>query len=151
MEKNHFVAVAGVVTNDNDEVLLIKSPQRGWEFPGGMVEPGESLQEALIREIFEEAGIMVEINGFIGICKNVQSDSVAIDFCCKYLSGNLTPSEESLEVKWFPVKDAVSMMGNPLYEKRMRDMISSNPNMYCSAWTKRPFKFVIDEEYKIGL
>jgi len=41
MEKNHFVAVAGIVTSEENIVLLIKNPQRGWEFPGGMIEPGE--------------------------------------------------------------------------------------------------------------
>jgi 8-oxo-dGTP diphosphatase len=44
MEKNHFVSVAGITTNEKNEVLLIKHPQRGWEFPGGMVEPGENRQ-----------------------------------------------------------------------------------------------------------
>jgi len=57
MEKNHLVAVGGFITNEKKEVLLIKSPLRGWEFPGGMVEPGESLTEALIREVKEVRGI----------------------------------------------------------------------------------------------
>ena len=61
MNYTHFVSVAGLVTNDNGEVLLIKSPRRGWEYPGGMVEPGETLQDALLREVKEEAGIDVEI------------------------------------------------------------------------------------------
>jgi hypothetical protein len=34
MDRNHFVSVAGLVLNDNNEVLLVKSPLRGWEFPG---------------------------------------------------------------------------------------------------------------------
>ena len=53
------------------DVLLIKSLLRGWEYPGGMVEPGETFQEALLREVKEETGVTVEITGFIGICKNV--------------------------------------------------------------------------------
>ena len=59
MEKNHFVSVAGITVNDSNEVLAYRNnPQRGWEFPGGMVEQGESLQEALKREIFEESGMV---------------------------------------------------------------------------------------------
>ena len=89
-----------------------------------MVEPGETLQEALKREIFEETGVNIEITGFIGVCKNVQLDSVAIDFCCKYISGKPTPSNESLKVEWFPIDKVVGMMENPLYEKRMQNMVS---------------------------
>ena len=80
MNYTHFVSVAGLVCNENEEILLIKSPWRGWEYPGGMVEPGETFQEALIREIKEEAGVDVEITGFIGLCKNIEKDIVNIDF-----------------------------------------------------------------------
>ena len=80
MNYTHFVSVAGLVCNENEEILLIKSPWRGWEYPGGMVEPGETFQEALIREIKEEAGVDVKITGFIGLCKNIEKDIVNIDF-----------------------------------------------------------------------
>lgn len=53
MNYTHFVSVAALVVNEKNEVLLINSPKRGWEYPGGMVEPHESLQEALIREVLE--------------------------------------------------------------------------------------------------
>ena len=94
MNQTHFVSVAGLVSNDNGEILLINSPRRGWEYPGGMVEPGETFQDALIREIKEEAGVDVEITGFIGLCKNVEKDVVNIDFACRYLGGELTTSSE---------------------------------------------------------
>ena len=87
MNYTHFVSVAGLVTNDCGDILLIKSPRRGWEYPGGMVEPGETFQDALLREIKEEAGIDVEITGFIGLCKNVEKDVVNIDFVCKAVGG----------------------------------------------------------------
>ncbi|MBL4937859.1 NUDIX hydrolase [Clostridium sp. YIM B02515] len=151
MYKNHFVSVAGLVTNEKDEVLLVKSPRRGWEFPGGMVEPGESLQEALIREIFEESGIYVTITGFIGVYKNIKSDIVNIDFCCKYKSGIPATSEESLEVDWFHMDEVIKMMGNPLYETRITNMLSKNHNIFCYAFKKDPFSFEVTDEFKVGL
>ena len=66
VEYTHFVSIAGLVCNDKNEILLLRSPHRGWEYPGGMVEPGEALQDALIREIKEETGVDVEITDIFG-------------------------------------------------------------------------------------
>ena len=96
MEKNHFVSVAALVVNDDGRILLVKSPWRGWEYPGGLVEPGETFCEALHREVREEAGVEIEIAGFVGICKNVERDVVNIDYVARYVSGRLTTSEKAL-------------------------------------------------------
>jgi hypothetical protein len=47
----HIVAVAGLVTDARERVLMIRSPRRDWEFPGGQVEGGESLTDALRRKV----------------------------------------------------------------------------------------------------
>lgn len=122
MEYTHFVSVAGLVRNDKDEILLLKSPNRGWEYPGGMVEPGEALQDALIREIKEETGVDVEITGFIGVCKNIQKDVVNIDFSCKYTGGELATGDESLDVKWVSRDEALELVTYPLTKKRLENM-----------------------------
>lgn len=51
----NIVASDGVITNNRDEVLLVKNPRKGWEYPGRIIEPGETLPQGLIREIKEEA------------------------------------------------------------------------------------------------
>ena len=96
-----------------------------------MVEPGETFQEALIREIKEEAGIDVEITGYIGLCKNVEKDIVNIDFSCKYISGELTTSNESSEVKWVKKEDALDMVTFPLTRKRLEKMLSESDKVNC--------------------
>ncbi|KIL43202.1 ADP-ribose pyrophosphatase [Jeotgalibacillus campisalis] len=63
----HFVSAATIVLNDQKEILLIKGPKRGWEMPGGIVEEGESLKDAAIRETKEESGIDIEVLKFCGI------------------------------------------------------------------------------------
>ena len=40
-----------VVLNNEDKILLIKSPLRGWEIPGGQIENGETIREGVIREV----------------------------------------------------------------------------------------------------
>lgn len=146
---NHFVAVGGFVTNNKNLVLLIKSPLRGWEFPGGMVESGESLPEALIREIKEESGVTVFVKNIIGIYKNIEKDILNIDFGCVFESGTLTISDESLEVGWFSPKEAAKLITDPLCKERFSNMISHNSKMFCNSFTKSPFRFTETIEFPI--
>lgn len=150
MEYTHFVSVAGLVINECDEILLIKSPWRGWEYPGGMVEPGETLQDALIREIKEEAGVDVEITGFVGICKNVEKDIVNIDFVCRYKSGQLKTSNESTEVKWVSVSEALDMVNFPLTKKSLETMLSTQKEVCCFGFNKEPFAVVAEDNLRVG-
>lgn len=53
----HIVTVSGLIENDEGKILLEKAPDRGWEVPGGQVEAGETLIDALKREVKEETGI----------------------------------------------------------------------------------------------
>lgn len=76
---------------------------------------------------------------------------VFIDFCCKYESGVPVTSEESLEAAWFSMNEVIQMMENPLYKTRITNMLSKNANVFCYAFEKEPFSFVITDEFKIGL
>lgn len=150
MNYTHFVSVAGLVTNDKGRILLIKSPRRGWEYPGGMVEPGETFQDALLREIKEEAGVDVEITGFIGLCKNVEKDVVNIDFACKAVGGQLATSDESTEVMWVDKEDALNMVTFPLTRKRLENMLSENEQVNCFCFKREPFEVVCEDCYNVG-
>ena len=150
MNYTHFVSVAGLVTNDDGDILLINSPRRGWEYPGGMVEPGETFQEALIREIREEAGVEVEITSFIGLCKNIEKDVVNIDFSCSYLRGELATSNESSEVMWVKKEDALDMVTFPLTRKRLQNMLSESDKVNCFCFKREPFEIVAEDNFDVG-
>ena len=109
----HFISVAGLVYK-GDEVLLIKSKRRGWEIPGGVVEQGEDIISGLKRKIFEESGIVVEPEKFVGLYQRLNTKDgygplegmilppvVILTFICKYIDGNENVSGESIEVGWF--------------------------------------------------
>ena len=150
MSYNHKVSVAAMVTNDKGEILLVNSPWRGWEYPGGLIEPGETFQQALRREIREEAGVEVEIERFVGICKNVGMDIVNIDFTARYVSGELTVSEESTEVKWFTPEAALEAITFPLTKKRLMNMLSGDNAAHLFGFCRDPFTVYDDEVFPVG-
>jgi 8-oxo-dGTP diphosphatase len=103
-----IVGVGGIVFR-KDEVLLIKrgkEPGYGqWSIPGGAVRLGESLQEALVREILEETHLEVEVVALVKVLDRVSRDRqgrvayhyVLVDFLCKNLSGSLRPDSDALD------------------------------------------------------
>lgn len=106
----HIVSAATIVFNNEGEVLLIKGPRRGWEMPGGQVEEGESLKDAAIRETKEESGIDIEITKFCGIFQNVEGSICNTLFLGKAIGGEPTTCDESLEVGFFPIDQALEMV-----------------------------------------
>jgi len=151
MEHNHLVSVAAMVYNDRGEILLVNSPWRGWEYPGGLIEPGETFETALRREIREEAGVEVEIERFVGICKNVKRDIVNIDFVCRYVGGELTTSEESTEVIWAAPEKAMELITFPLTRKRLKNMLSGDQKAHFFGFSRENgFEVVEDFASPVG-
>lgn len=126
----HIVSAATIVLNDNNELLLIKGPRRGWEMPGGQVEEGESLKEAAIRETKEESGIDVEVLKFCGIFQNVNRSICNTLFLAKPVGGEFTTSSESLDVGFFPAEQALEMVKNGNFRERIE---------YCLDESRHPF------------
>ena len=109
----HIVAVGGIVENEEQEILLVKTIHGGWVFPGGQVEVGENLMDALYREVYEESGIDILIVNLIGIYSNTgmykwldgKTDvptKVMMDFICQPIGGELAVSEETTIVDGLP-------------------------------------------------
>lgn len=94
----------GIVLNENGELLLVKRRDYPvWTLPGGGIDDGETPEQAVVREIFEESGFTTKITKTIGVYdrKNTRASFV---FQCKILSGKPTTSKESKAVEFFPLK-----------------------------------------------
>jgi 8-oxo-dGTP diphosphatase len=126
----HIVSAAAIVVNDNNEILLINGPRRGWEMPGGQVEEGESLSQAAIRETKEESGIDIEIIKFCGIFQNVGNSICNTLFLAKPIGGEPIRTSESLESAFFPIVEAL----NKVKWKDFRQRIE-----YCLRSEMHPF------------
>lgn len=114
----HIVAVDGIVENENGEILIVKDSYKGiYTFPGGQVEVGENLIDALTREVKEETGADIEVKKLICVSSNTGTHQghsgyglvptkVMFGFTCNYLGGELCTSNETSETVWV-LKDKV--------------------------------------------
>jgi 8-oxo-dGTP diphosphatase len=141
----HIVAVGGLVRNGAGEVLLVRTPLRGWEFPGGQVEVGESLIDALKREVEEEAGVQVRVGALAGVYTNVTPPTkVMFGFLCEWVAGAPTTSEESLESAWFAPDEATRLVTYGAYPDRLRDLLEFSGRPVYRVYASRPYR-VFDE------
>lgn len=122
----HVVSAAAIVLNEKNELLLIKGPRRGWEMPGGQVEEGESLTDAVIRETKEESGIDIEVLKFCGIYQNIEGSICNTLFLGKPVGGELTTSPESLEVGFFKLEEALEMVTWNNFRQRIEYCLDEN-------------------------
>src|ERR1022692_3156219 len=109
---NPLVGVGAVIVQDH-RVLLIRRgtpPLLGeWSLPGGVLECGETLREAVVREAREETGLAVESGAMLGVYERVirgeqervRYHYVLIDFLCRPLSGDLRAGSDAADVRWF--------------------------------------------------
>jgi len=104
------VGVGGVLIRDG-RVLLIrrgKEPLRGrWVIPGGTVELGETLEQALVREMAEETGLEVTPGELLTVFDRIQREEggvryhyVIVDFLCSYVSGEARAASDAAAVAW---------------------------------------------------
>ena len=107
-----LVGVGAVIVQDQ-RVLLIRrgqAPLLGeWSLPGGVLECGETLREAVVREAREETGLVVETGEMLGVYERViRGDDgrvryhyVLIDFLCRPAGGELEAASDAADVRWF--------------------------------------------------
>jgi 8-oxo-dGTP diphosphatase len=102
----------GAVVLDGDRVVLVKranEPLIGeWSLPGGAVDVGETLEEAIRREVREETGLDVEVGPIVDVLDRIRYDPdgrvkfhyVLVDFLCRPTGGELRCASDAAEAVW---------------------------------------------------
>lgn len=101
---------------DDDRLLLIRrghGPAAGeWSVPGGRVEAGELLAEAVVREVREETALEVVCDALIGWVERLTDTAhyVILDFRCELLDdGEPVAGDDAAEARWVPLSDVADL------------------------------------------
>lgn len=110
---NNPLVGVGAFIKKNNSVLLVKrehEPGKGkWSLPGGLVNLGERISDAVKREVEEEVGLKVEVIKIVDVFDSIEYDDkrrirfhyIIVGFMVKIIEGEVRGSEETLQVKWF--------------------------------------------------
>jgi len=111
----------GAIIIEEGRVVLVKRghpPLEGkWSIPGGVLEVGETLRKAVVREALEETGLAVEPGELLGVFERVLPDEqgrmkyhyVLIDFLCRRVAGELAAGDDASEVRWLRREELASL------------------------------------------
>jgi len=110
------VPAVGALVFRGEEVLLVKrgtEPNKGfWSIPGGVLEVGETVQEAVVRETREETNVLVQPRKVFGVSDYIESNGSAvtwhyilIDVLCDYVSGEPFPATDAENARFIPLRE----------------------------------------------
>lgn len=114
MSNNLFqIRVTGILV-ENENILLVNqkvSANRSWSLPGGKLEQGETLEQGVVRELFEETGLKVRVIKLLYVCDKIDSapQTLHVTFLLERVGGEIKlPTNEFDE--------------NPIYDVKMIDI-----------------------------
>ncbi|MFI6364173.1 NUDIX hydrolase [Nocardia sp. NPDC050630] len=135
------VAVSAVIRDSQGRVLMIhRTDNDRYSIPGGGLEAGETITQALVREVKEETGIDVRVTDLIGIFSNPEHviayddgevrQEFSICFHADPIGGDLRTSSESKEVRWVAPNDISSLNVHPSIVLRIERGLSPTTGTY---------------------
>ena len=126
---------ATIFYESNQKVLLTRRQDNGlWCLPGGHMEPGESVEECCVREVFEETGLHVRVVRLTGVYSNPdqlviyrdgsQAHFVVMNFEVEIVGGELGLSDETSEAGYFPLTEIDSLPMHDRHADRVTDALA---------------------------
>ena len=136
------VGTSAAIFNESGQVLLERRSDNGWwGVPGGAVDIGESVEQAIVREVFEETGLHVRVKRLVGVYSDPMNHTIArypdgsvvhnvtSFFECERLSGQIRMSAESTDLRYFSV-DALPEDFLPGHRVRIQDALADRAKAF---------------------
>jgi 8-oxo-dGTP diphosphatase len=130
MSKKTPIIGVGAIVEHNGSILLVKrgkEPHKGeWAIPGGKVEWGEPLHNAVIREIKEETGVEIEPGDLAYHFEHISETNghhfIVLDFFARYVNGDLIAGDDADDVGWFIFKSLKQLNVNETTYQALRKL-----------------------------
>lgn len=134
-------AVSAVVLHDEKKILLQERLDNGkWSLPGGNVDPGETVEDAIKREVKEETGFDVEVKQLVGVYSDPNHviaykdgeirQQFSICFLCENIGGTLATSNESKRVEFISLNELDNINLHITQKIRIQDALSGNSKAF---------------------
>jgi 8-oxo-dGTP diphosphatase len=117
------IGVFALIFNHEQQILLgHRRDIDWWNLPGGGMEVGETVDEAVCREVREETGLEVKVEQLVGVYSKPQKQEVVLTFRCQIVGGTLQPTEETRESRYF-APEALPENTLPKHRQRIEDAL----------------------------
>lgn len=130
---------AAACIRQGDRILLQRRGDHdGWGFPGGAIELGESAEEAVIREVREETGLVIRVVGLLGVYTKYQhtypngdtAQPITVFFRCVPLGGHLRhDNSETLGLRYFPLGE-IPVLFNQQHQDALADLEADRHSVF---------------------
>ena len=141
---NSLVPGASAIVTDEKGNLLLhrRRDSKRWALPGGVMDIGETIAQCAEREVREETGLTVKAHRLVGVYSDpdhvfAYSDGevrqeFSVCFACRIVGGEISASEESLEVRFWPVEELDQADMHPSIRRRISHYLAGQPEAFIA-------------------
>ena len=116
------IAVSALIFDEGRILLALRRDIDWWNLPGGGMEIGETVDEAVHREVYEETHLEVAIERLVGVYSKPQKQEVVLTFRCHVTGGEPTETEETRTCRYFAPTDLPPNL-LPKHRQRIEDAL----------------------------